>query len=213
MSCDSFMWIHHFSPPLKVRIILLRPIPSDSRPNTDVTASTPPIRHTQLATSYARASHLHHEHIHQLFRSLHFQRQAIQIASTTLDFNVLAISETFEGIALNAQKELEKQSTLLVGLDADLRLISRVGVHVEFCSAAVRMAIEAGDPHRVLGDYVSKQKMKQVADACERTHGSFFYSPNGPWLIQSQRTYSLALFKWNRPLTGLKRAPKLFEQP
>ena len=87
---------------------------------------------------------------------------------------MLAISETFEGIAVNARKELEKQTSLLVGLDSDLELISRVGVHVEFCSAAVRMAIEAGDPHRVLGDYVSKQKMKQVADACVRTHGSSF---------------------------------------
>ena len=163
--------------------------------NTDATASTPPIRHTQLATSYARASHLHHEHIQQILRSLHFQHQAIRIASTTLDFNVLAISETFESIALNARKELEKQSSLLAGLDADLELISRVGVHVEFCSAAVRMAIEAGDPHRVLGDYVSKQKMKQVADACMRTHGSFFYPPQGSCLIQLQRTCNLALFK------------------
>ena len=133
-----------------------------------------------MATSYARASHIHHEHIQQLLRSLHFQHQAIQIASTTLDFNVLAISETFESIALSARKELERQSSLLAGLDSDLELISRVGVHVEFCSTAVRMAIEAGDPHRVLGDYVSKQKMKQVADACMRTHGSFFYSPDGP---------------------------------
>lgn len=174
MCCDSFMWTHHFSLPSKVSIISLRPSQFDSRSNIDVTASTPPIRHTQLATSYARTSHMHHEHIQQLFRSLHFQRQAIQIASTTLDFNVLTISETFEGIASNARRELEKQNSLLAGLDADLELISRVGVHVEFCSTAVRMAIEAGDPHRVLGDYVSKHKMKQVADACVRTHGSFF---------------------------------------
>lgn len=175
MCCDSFMWIHHFSLPSKVSIISLRPCQFDSRSNIDVTASTPPIRHTQLATSYARTSHMHHEHIQQLFRSLHFQHQAIQIASTTLDFNVLTISETFEGIASNARRDLEKQKSLLAGLDADLELISRVGVHVEFCSTAVRMAIEAGDPHRVLGDYVSKHKMKQVADACVRTHGSFFY--------------------------------------
>ena len=195
MYCNSFILTHHFSLPSKVSIMLSRPKQSDSRSSTDVTASTPPIRHSQLATSYARASHLHHEHIQLLLRSLHFQHQAIRIASTTLDFNVLAISETFEGIALNARKQLEKQSSLLAGLDSDLELISRVGVHVEFCSAAVRMAIEAGDPHRVLGDYVSKQKMKQVAEACVRTHGSYFYSPRGPCLIQLQMTCILALLK------------------
>ena len=171
--CDNSISTRHFSLPSKVSTILSRRRQFDLRSNTDVTASTPPIRHTQLATSYARASHFHHEHIQLLLRSLHFQHQAIRIASTTLDFNVLAISETFEGIALNAQKEFEKQSSLLAGLDSDLELISRVGVHVEFCSAAVRMAIETGDAHRVLGDYVSKQKMKQVADACMKTHGSF----------------------------------------
>jgi autophagy-related protein 11 len=184
MYCDSFISTHHFSLPSKVSIMLSRSGRFDSRSNTDVTASTPPIRHTQLATSYARASHLHHEHIQLLLRSLHFQHQAIRIASTTLDFNVLAISETFEGIALNARKELEKQASLLAGLDSDLELISRVGVHMEFCSTAVQMAIEAGDPHRVLGDYVSKQKMKQVADTCMRTHGSSFYSPKSICLIQ-----------------------------
>ena len=195
MYCNSFISTHHFSLPSKVSIIFYRPRQLDSRLSTDVIASTPPIRHNHLATSYARASHLHHEHIQLLLRSLHFQHQAIRIASTTLDFNVLAISETFESIGLNARKQLEKQSSLLAGLDSDLELISRVGVHVEFCSAAVRMAIEAGDPHRVLGDYVSKQKMKQVADACVKTHGSFFYSPKGPYLIQLQMTCSLALFK------------------
>ncbi|KAF8155845.1 putative peripheral membrane protein [Crassisporium funariophilum] len=136
----------------------------------DVNATTPPIRHAQIAASYAHASHMHHEHVQHLLRSIQFQHQAIRIASTTLDLNVLAISETFDGIAAGARKELEKQASLLTGLDADLELISRVGVHVEFCSTAVRMAIEAGDPQRVLADYVSKQKMKQVADTCTRTH-------------------------------------------
>ncbi|KAJ3516909.1 hypothetical protein NLJ89_g837 [Agrocybe chaxingu] len=136
----------------------------------DTTATTPPIRHAQLATAYARTSQMHHDHIQHMLQSLSLQHQAMQIASKNLDYNVLSISETFDGIATHARKELEKQAFLLQGLDADLELISRVKVHVEFCSTAVRMAIEAGDPQRVLGDYVSKQKMKQVEDACTRTH-------------------------------------------
>jgi hypothetical protein len=33
------------------------------------------------------------------------------------------------------------------------------------------MAIEAGDPQRVLGDYVSKQKMQTDKESCAKTHG------------------------------------------
>ncbi|CAA7264383.1 unnamed protein product [Cyclocybe aegerita] len=136
----------------------------------DLTATTPPIRHAQLAAAYARTSQMHHDHIQHMLQALSLQHQAMQIASKNLDYSVLSISETFDGIATHARKELEKQAFLLQGLDADLELISRVKVDVEFCSTAVRMAIEAGDPQRVLGDYVSKQKMKQVEDACTRTH-------------------------------------------
>ncbi|KAF8190503.1 hypothetical protein BJ912DRAFT_1100883 [Pholiota molesta] len=136
----------------------------------DAAATTPPIRHAQIAASYARTAQLHHEHVQHLLQSISLQHKALQIASNNLDFHVLAISETFDNIAVNGRKELEKQASLLDGLDADLELISRVTVHVEFCSAAVRMAIEAGEPHRVLADYVSKPKMKQVADTCAKTH-------------------------------------------
>jgi len=104
-------------------------------------------------------------------RSLMLQHQGLQIASKNLDFNVLAIAETFDGLAANSQRELQKQESLLNGVDADLELISKVTVHVEFCSEAVRTAIEAGDPQRVLGDYVSKQKMQTVKDSCAKTHG------------------------------------------
>jgi len=144
--------------------------------DTDASATTPPIRHAQLAASYARASQIHHENVQKFLQSLRVQHTALQIASTNLGFHVLAISETFDGIASGARSELEKQASLLNGLETDLELISRVGVHVEFCSPAVRMAVEAGDPQRVLGDYVSRQKMKNVADTCANTHGGFVQS-------------------------------------
>jgi len=96
----------------------------------------------------------------------------LQIASKSLDFNILAITETFEGIASNSRRELEKQLLLLNGVDADLELISRLEVHLEFCSENVRLAIEAGESsQRVLGDYVSKQKMQIVKETCAKTHG------------------------------------------
>ena len=103
--------------------------------------------------------------------SLRYQHEALRIASTSLDLNVLAIMDVFEGISQSAQKDLEKQEALLAGVDADLEIISRVKIHAEFMSQATRKAVEAGEKARTLGDYVSNVKMKQVAETCARTHG------------------------------------------
>lgn len=86
---------------------------------------------------------------------------------------MLAIADAFEGIAGSARGELNKQATLLTGLEADLEIINRVKIHVEFMSPAVRKAIESGEKPRTLGDYVSNVKMKQVADTCARAHGEW----------------------------------------
>ena len=180
MFWSFFMWNRRFNRLLRVGGIL----PRSSLVLTflslwqhaDAIATTPPIRHAQLAASYARAAHKHHESIQHYVQSLTFQNQGLQIASKSLDYNILAVSESFDGVAVNARRELEKQASLLSGVDADLDLISQVAVHVEFCSEAVRMAIEAGDPQRVLGDYVSKQKMQTVKDTCAKTHGNCRFS-------------------------------------
>jgi autophagy-related protein 11 len=139
--------------------------------SADTIAATPPIRPSQLATSYLRTAHTHHDYITHTLASLHAQHSAVRIASSSLDLNVLAIADVFEGIAGSARAELEKQTRLLAGLEADLEIISRVKIHVEFMSPAVRKAVEAGEKARTLGDYVSNVKMKQVADTCARTHG------------------------------------------
>jgi autophagy-related protein 11 len=138
-------------------------------------AATPPFRPSQLATSYLHTAHVHHEHITQFIVSLHYQHEAIRIASNSLDLNVLAVVDTFEGISVGYRRELEKQAILLAGIEADLSLISRVRIHVEFMSSAVRKSIEAGDRPRMLGDYVSNVKMKQVAEICARTHGAYIF--------------------------------------
>ncbi|KAG5636477.1 hypothetical protein H0H81_007895 [Sphagnurus paluster] len=137
-------------------------------------AATPPIRASQLAASYLRVSQIHHDHINNITLSLHYQHEALRIASANLDLNVLAIVDTFEGIAAGSRRELEKQVMLLSGLEADLDLISRVRIHGEFMSPAVRKSIEAGEKSRTLGDYVSNVKMKQVAETCARTHGILY---------------------------------------
>lgn len=93
------------------------------------------------------------------------------MSSNNLDLHVLATSETYDGIVNIAEKELKKQESLLNGLEADLDLLSRVHVHLEFCSPAVRQAIEEGGNPRVLTDYVSREKMLTVAETCAKGHG------------------------------------------
>jgi autophagy-related protein 11 len=139
--------------------------------HSDNIAATPPFRPSQLAASYLRTAHIHHEYINRTSLTLHYQHEAVRIASSSLDLNVLAITDTFDGIASSARRDLEKQAALLAGLEADLEIISRVKIHVEFMSPAVRKAIETGEKPRTLGDYVSIVKMNQVAETCTRTHG------------------------------------------
>jgi autophagy-related protein 11 len=142
--------------------------------DSDSIAATPPFRPSQLGASYLRTAHVHKEHITHILSTLHSQHDALRIASTSLDMHVLAIVDTFESVAAGSRRELEKQAALLSGLEADLDIISRVRIHTEFVSPAVRKAIESGDKARTLGDYVSNVKMKQVADTCARTHGGCF---------------------------------------
>ncbi|KAJ7136702.1 putative peripheral membrane protein [Mycena epipterygia] len=139
-------------------------------PIEDSITATPPFRPSQLAASYLRTALIHKEHIAHILASLHCQHEALRIASTSLDLHVLAIVDTFESVASGSRRELEKQAALLAGLESDLDIISRVRIHTEFVSPAVRKAIESGDKPRTLGDYVSNVKMKQVADTCSRTH-------------------------------------------
>ncbi|KAF5390754.1 hypothetical protein D9757_004449 [Collybiopsis confluens] len=144
--------------------------PSYQPPIEESIAATPPFRPSQLAASYLHTAHAHHEQINHFAVSLQFQFEAARIASRSLDMNVLAILDTFEGIASGSRKELVRQASLLDGLEADLEIISRVSIHTDFMSAGVRKAIESGEKSRTLGDYVSNVKMKQVAETCARTH-------------------------------------------
>ena len=102
------------------------------------------------------------------------QHSALRIASTVLDLNVLNVADVFDGVAAGAQRELEKQATLIASVDADLEMASRVQIHREFMSSTVQRAMDAGSRARNLGDYVSAEKMRHVADTCRRTHGSHF---------------------------------------
>jgi len=103
--------------------------------------------------------------------SLRCQHSALRIASTVLDLNVLNVADVFDGVAAGAHRELEKQAILIASVGPDLEMASRVQVHREFMSTTMQRAMDAGNRGRSLADYVSNEKMHQVADSCRRTHG------------------------------------------
>ena len=79
----------------------------------------------------------------------------------------------FDGIVVTASRDLERQASLLTFVDADLEIINRVEVHVEFLSPTMRKAIEGGEKPRMLGTYVARDRMKLVADGCSRIHSEW----------------------------------------
>ncbi|KAF7360792.1 Cytochrome P450 [Mycena venus] len=72
-------------------------------PIEDDIAATPPFRPSQLGASYLRTAHIHREHISHILSSLHAQHDALRIASTSLSMHVLAIVDTFEGVASSSR--------------------------------------------------------------------------------------------------------------
>lgn len=175
----------HVKPPLQPPIEGKQNKRSDatSQPDlrTDTITATPPFRPSQLGASYLRAAHTHHQAIAHIFVTLQYQHSALRIASNSLDLNVLAISDAFDGISANAQRELDKQAALLAGISVDLEMVTRVNIHRDFVSSAVRRAMDAGERGRTLGDYVSSMKMRQVAGTCENTHGKW-----KPYLLHAE---------------------------
>jgi hypothetical protein len=111
----------------------------------------------------------------QLINAIKNQLEALRIASSNLDLNLLTISDTYESFAEFAQVELRTQEQLLQNIDTDLEVISKVKIHPEFLSPAARRSHENGERSRTLGDYVSNSKMKQVADNCATLHGGLFF--------------------------------------
>lgn len=146
--------------------------------STDAITATPPLRPVQLATSYLTTAHTHHTAITTLHPTISTQHTSLSIAHSSLQLNTLSLTSLFSSLSPTFAQSLTAQETLLNGVGADLRLVSKVRVGREFLSAGVRRAIERGEVgERCLGDYVSAGKMRGVEEGCRRTHGEFIYIP------------------------------------
>ncbi|CAE6433251.1 hypothetical protein ACGC1H_001539 [Rhizoctonia solani] len=111
------------------------------------------------------------QHIHSLETSVGIQRQALSVVLRNLESHLMVLSDAFDSFRSVAQRELDRQQSLLDGHKFDLEIISKVKVHPEFLSANVRRGVEAAGRERTLGDYVSSSKMQMVAESCVRLHG------------------------------------------
>lgn len=81
------------------------------------------------------------------------------------------MSNTYDVVITTAQRELERQATLLSGVQTDLGMIERVPVHRDFVSPAVRRVMDQGGEGRTLGAYVDAKRMLDVAGRCTAVHG------------------------------------------
>lgn len=142
-------------------------------PRTEILSATPPYKPSHLAAQYLRSAHVHLDYITHTLATLHRQHEAVRIACSSLDLNTLDITDVFDGISATAARDLDRQASLLAGVDADLDIINQVDVHAEFMSPTTRKAIEGGERPRTLGAYVSRERMRLVADGCTRIHSKW----------------------------------------
>ncbi|KAF5343439.1 hypothetical protein D9758_011829 [Tetrapyrgos nigripes] len=136
----------------------------DSEVDGDALSTTPPTRPSP-------SPHHLQTQLSHLALSLHYQHQALSIASSSLSYSLLSLLPTVSQIAEGLRGELGKQEKLLGGLEGDLELIARVRVHRDFYSGGGGAGAEGRVVRdRTLGDYVSVVKMRQVGETCRRTH-------------------------------------------
>ncbi|KAH7099705.1 hypothetical protein BKA62DRAFT_283781 [Auriculariales sp. MPI-PUGE-AT-0066] len=108
----------------------------------------------------------HHDFVSQTLAAMQVQHEATRVACAGLDINVLNVTDTFDAFAEPADRELKRQAGLLAHRHADLEIVVKIRVHVEFLSVQQR----AGGRPRVLGDWIDPDRMRQVGDRCAEVH-------------------------------------------
>jgi autophagy-related protein 11 len=86
------------------------------------------------------------------------QRSALDLASSVIVSHVLKVSD----VVPYARQELDKRAALVAGVDGAMDLASRVRIHREFMSPAVRRAMDAGGSPRTLDHYVSGERIRRA---------------------------------------------------
>ena len=132
---------------------------------------TPSLGPSVLSASYRRVHSKHQETISSILDSMRYQQSALRVAFTAFDRRVLDVTNLFDGVAASARQALDTQASLVASVDANNEIASRIQIHRDFLTPAALRAMRAGGPARTLYYYVSGERMHQVVDACQRTHG------------------------------------------
>ena len=131
----------------------------------------PSLGPSALSASYRRVLFKHQETISSILDSMRYQQSALRVASTALDRRVHDVTNLFDDVTASTRQALDEQASLIASADASIEIASRIQIHRDFLSPAALRAMSAGGPARMLCDYVSGERMHQVIDACQRTHG------------------------------------------
>jgi autophagy-related protein 11 len=102
---------------------------------------------------------------------MRYQQSALRVASTALDRRVLDISNVFDDVAAGTRQGLDEQVSLIASVNPDIELASRIQIHPVFLSLTASWAMGACGPARTPGYDILGERMHQVVDACQRTHG------------------------------------------
>ncbi|PVG01431.1 hypothetical protein CPB86DRAFT_773278 [Serendipita vermifera] len=144
---------------------------------------------SQILEDHLQRAQQHQSYVSALFQQIHSQYEALMIASSNLDMHVLTLTEAWATLKESIGAGLEVQAKLLEGIDYDLDAISHLSVHPGFLAIAtkghgppatpnqekdsesVNEASAAGTiKKKMLGEYVSRPKMKMVVESCRKVH-------------------------------------------
>jgi hypothetical protein len=106
--------------------------------------------------------------------------------------HVLTLGDAWSALKDSVSAGLESQAKLLESIDYDLDAISQLSVHPSFLAVASAKSAGAsassGTPSKnkegdgdvvktkMLGEYVSRAKMKLVVEGCRRAHGKHTFA-------------------------------------
>ncbi|KIM22566.1 hypothetical protein M408DRAFT_18149 [Serendipita vermifera MAFF 305830] len=156
-------------------------LPNDTLQAEDSISS---LHTSQVLQDHLQRAQQHQSYISALLQQVHNQHEALQIASSNLDMHVLTLGDAWSALKDSVSAGLESQAKLLESIDYDLDAISQISVHPSFLAVAAAKSgnagagSAAGKDHdsegglrsKMLGEYVSRAKMKLVVEGCRRTH-------------------------------------------
>lgn len=103
-------------------------------------------------------------HLQSLFKA---QAHALRIAYANLAFHLEPIIAAFREFSTRADAQLDHQSKLLHGYEADMAMLPKVVVHE---SLFRRRDKEDTERRKTLVDWIHTKKMEQVRDWCQTAH-------------------------------------------